>query len=38
MAPPSVPAVQFATVGRYFGEVRAIDRVSFEVADGEFFS
>jgi putative spermidine/putrescine transport system ATP-binding protein len=25
-------------VGRSFGEVRAIDRVSFEVADGEFFS
>ena len=38
MAPPSVSAVQFAAVGRYFGEVRAIDRVSFHVADGEFFS
>ncbi len=38
MAPPSIPAVRFSAVGRTFGEVRAIDRVSFEVADGEFFS
>jgi putative spermidine/putrescine transport system ATP-binding protein len=38
MAQASAPAVRFAAVGRYFGEVRAIDRVSFEVADGEFFS
>jgi putative spermidine/putrescine transport system ATP-binding protein len=38
MAQASTPAVRFSTVGRYFGEVRAIDRVSFEVADGEFFS
>jgi putative spermidine/putrescine transport system ATP-binding protein len=38
MGQPSVPAVRFSAVGRYFGPVRAIDRVSFEVADGEFFS
>jgi putative spermidine/putrescine transport system ATP-binding protein len=33
-----VPAVRFRAVGRYFGEVRAIDGLSLEVADGEFFS
>jgi putative spermidine/putrescine transport system ATP-binding protein len=33
-----VPAVRFVGVCRSFGDVRAIDRVSFEVADGEFFS
>jgi putative spermidine/putrescine transport system ATP-binding protein len=38
MVQASVSAVRFSAVGRYFGEVRAIDRVSFEVADGEFFS
>jgi len=38
MAQASTPAVRFSIVGRHFGEVRAIDRVSFEVADGEFFS
>jgi putative spermidine/putrescine transport system ATP-binding protein len=38
MVQASVPAVRFTAVGRYFGAVRAIDRVSFEVADGEFFS
>jgi putative spermidine/putrescine transport system ATP-binding protein len=38
MAGVSVPAVQFVTVSRAFGDVRAIDRVSFEVEDGEFFS
>ncbi|MEX0960964.1 MAG: ABC transporter ATP-binding protein [Burkholderiales bacterium] len=31
-------AVSFASVSRVFGEVRAVDDVSFEVADGEFFS
>ena len=38
MAPPSVPAVRFVDVSRSFGDVRAIDRVSFEVEDGEFFA
>jgi putative spermidine/putrescine transport system ATP-binding protein len=38
MAQASVPALRFSSAGRYFGEVRALDRVSFEVADGEFFS
>jgi len=36
--PEAIPAVRFAGVRRHFGEVRAIDELSFEVADGEFFS
>jgi putative spermidine/putrescine transport system ATP-binding protein len=31
-------AVQFALVSRHFGDVRAVDRVSFTIEDGEFFS
>jgi putative spermidine/putrescine transport system ATP-binding protein len=38
MADSPVPAVRFTGVSRLFGEVRAIDAVSFDVADGEFFS
>ncbi|MCI0396924.1 MAG: ABC transporter ATP-binding protein [Chloroflexi bacterium] len=34
----TAPAVRFSEVSRYFGEVRAVDDVSFEVYDGEFFS
>jgi len=33
-----VAAVRFDSVSRHFGEVRAVDEVSFEIADGEFFS
>jgi putative spermidine/putrescine transport system ATP-binding protein len=36
--PPSVPAVRFRAVSRFFGDVRAVDDLSFEIADGEFFS
>ncbi|MBF7730634.1 ABC transporter ATP-binding protein [Pseudomonas sp. N040] len=32
------PAVQFIDVSRVFGEVKAVDRVSLEIRDGEFFS
>ena len=32
------PAVSFEDVCRYYGKIHAIDHVSFEVADGEFFS
>ena len=32
------PAVRFVEVSRHFGEVRAVDGVSLEVADGEFFA
>ena len=31
-------AVRFAGVSRRFGEVRAVDQVSFDIADGEFFA
>ncbi|HEU5282904.1 MAG TPA: ABC transporter ATP-binding protein [Burkholderiales bacterium] len=34
----AIPAVRFSGVRRQFGEVRAIDDLGFEVADGEFFS
>jgi putative spermidine/putrescine transport system ATP-binding protein len=35
---PAPVAVQFVGVSRHFGAVRAVDDVSFEVRDGEFFS
>ncbi|WP_416422788.1 ABC transporter ATP-binding protein [Pseudomonas sp. App30] len=31
-------AVQFTQVSRVFGEVKAVDRVSIDIQDGEFFS
>jgi putative spermidine/putrescine transport system ATP-binding protein len=34
----SLPAVRFENVSRHFGEVRAVDNVSLEIRDGEFFS
>jgi putative spermidine/putrescine transport system ATP-binding protein len=34
----SAPAVRFERVGRRFGEVRALDEVSFEIGNSEFFS
>jgi putative spermidine/putrescine transport system ATP-binding protein len=34
----AVPAVEFRGVSRHFGPVRAVDDVSFAVADGEFFT
>ena len=30
-------AVQFTDVSRHYGEVRAVDAVSIEIRDGEFF-
>lgn len=32
------PAVQFTDVSRTFGEVKAVDQVSIDILDGEFFS
>lgn len=32
------PAVQFTDVSRLFSEVRAVDQVSIDIEDGEFFS
>ena len=37
-SPAMQPAVSFTRVSRHFGEVRAVDDVSFEVRDGEFFA
>src|SRR5215813_7902845 len=31
-------AVRFSEVSRHFGQIRAVDRVSFDILDGEFFS
>jgi len=36
--PPAASAVRFRAVSRFFGNVRAVDDLSFEIADGEFFS
>ena len=38
MTNPSGIAVRFAGVSRHFGEVRAVDAVSFEIQDAEFFA
>ncbi len=34
----SLPAIRFVNVSRYFGEVRAVDKVSLDILDGEFFT
>jgi len=34
----SVPAIRLINVSRYFGEVRALDDISLDIVDGEFFS
>lgn len=36
--PNPVPAVRFDSVSRHFDQVRAVDNVSLEIRDGEFFS
>jgi putative spermidine/putrescine transport system ATP-binding protein len=38
MVESPIPAVSFRGVSRHFGDVKAVDDVSFDVADGEFFS
>jgi len=37
MNDPIKPAVRFSNVSRHFGEVRAVDEVSLDILDGEFF-
>jgi putative spermidine/putrescine transport system ATP-binding protein len=34
----NIPAVRFTNVSRYFGEVRAVEDVSLDILDGEFFT
>ena len=36
--PDSPPAVRFVDVSRHFGDVKAVDRVSLDIPDGEFFT
>ena len=38
MTQGNLPAVRFLEVSRYYGAVRAVDGVSFDISDGEFFS
>ncbi|MGH6960946.1 MAG: ATP-binding cassette domain-containing protein, partial [Dongiaceae bacterium] len=38
MASNSSTAVRFTGVSRHFGDVRAVDDVTFDIADGEFFA
>src|SRR5512135_1682897 len=38
MAQPMSPAVRFANVCRHFGSVRAVDGVTLDIAEGEFFA
>ncbi|MGH2520910.1 MAG: ABC transporter ATP-binding protein [Anaerolineales bacterium] len=34
----SIPAVRFQDVSRHFGEVKAVDQISLDIRDGEFFT
>lgn len=34
----AIPAVRFVDVSRHFGDVRAVDRVTLDIVDGEFFT
>ena len=34
----TTPAVRFSNVSKHFGEVKAVDNVSMDILDGEFFS
>lgn len=38
MVESRLPAIRFESVSRHFGEVRAVDEVSLEIRDGEFFT
>jgi len=34
----ATPAIRLAGISRHFGEVKALDQIDLEIADGEFFS
>jgi putative spermidine/putrescine transport system ATP-binding protein len=38
MTSAAIPAVRFENISRHFDQVRAVDNVSLEINDGEFFS
>jgi putative spermidine/putrescine transport system ATP-binding protein len=38
MNPSAVPAIRLDQVSRHFGELRAVDEVSLDILDGEFFT
>src|SRR5688572_18630738 len=38
MTNDAAPAIKFDQVSRHFGEVKAVDQVTLEIRDGEFFS
>ena len=38
MANNSTIAVKFEKISRYFGEIKAVENLSFSVKEGEFFS
>ena len=38
MAKPMSPAVRFVNCCRHFGSVRAVDGVTLDIAEGEFFA
>ncbi len=38
MVNDSTPAVRLFGISRHFGDVRALDQINLEIADGEFFS
>ena len=38
MNPGAIPAIRLDQVSRHFGELRAVDEVSLDILDGEFFT
>ena len=38
MSTNPTPAIRLSSVSRHFGEVKALDNIDLEIADGEFFS
>ena len=38
MIDPTLPVVQFAGVSKTFGDVKAVNHISFDIRRGEFFS